>query len=74
MCKSGRKEMNKMRSIKNSWYDWLNNYIPDPIRKTVSCFKVKIVSLFKADTPKYAAYGREEKLRTKNTKTQKQYQ
>ena len=66
--------MNKMRPIKNSWYDELNNYISDPIRKTVSCFKDKIGSLFKTDTPKQAVYGTGKKLRTKYPKTQKQYQ
>ena len=42
----GKKEMKKMRPIKNSWYDWLINYIPEPIAKIVGGFKDKIVSLF----------------------------
>ena len=47
-----KKEMKKIRSIKNTWYDWLINYIPEPIRKSVGGFKDKIVSLFKTNTPK----------------------
>ena len=40
-----QKEMKKKRPIKNSWYDWLTDYIPNPIRKTVSGFADKVVSL-----------------------------
>ena len=29
------KKMKKKRPIKNTWYDWLINYISEPIRKTV---------------------------------------
>ena len=25
---------------KNTWYDWLINYIPDPIRKTAGVLKI----------------------------------
>ena len=42
-----QKEMKKIRPIKNTWYDWLINYIPKPIRKSVGGFKDKIVSYFK---------------------------
>ena len=28
-----QKEMKKKRPIKNSWYDWLIDYIPNPIKK-----------------------------------------
>ena len=54
--------MSKIRPIKNTWYDWLVNYIPDPIRKSVSAFKDKTVSLFKTNTPKNTAYERGKKL------------
>ena len=47
-----KKEMKKIRPIKNTWYDWLINYIPEPIRKSVGGFKDKIVSLFKTNTTK----------------------
>ena len=47
-----QKEMKKIRPIKNTWYDWLINYIPEPIRKSVCGFKDKIVSLFRTNTPK----------------------
>ena len=39
--------MKKKRPIKNTWYDLSNNYIPEPIRKTVGGFKDKVVSLLK---------------------------
>ena len=47
------KEMKKIMSIKNTWYDWLINYIPDPVRKNVGGFKDKIVSFFKTNTSKH---------------------
>ena len=31
----------------NTWYDWLINYNPEPIRKIVNNFKDTVVSLFK---------------------------
>ena len=61
MNKFKQKEMKKIRPIKNTWYDWLSNYIPDPIRKSVGGFKGKIVSLFKTNTPKQTMYGRGKK-------------
>ena len=30
-----QKEMKKERPINGTWYDWLINYILEPIRKTV---------------------------------------
>ena len=32
MGKFEQKEMKKLRHTKNTWYDWLTNDIPDPIR------------------------------------------
>ena len=46
MDKFEQKEMKKIRRIKNTWYDLLVNYIPEPIRKSVGSFKDKIVSPF----------------------------
>ena len=46
-----KKEMKKIRPIKSTWYDWLINYIPEPIRKRS-----------KANTPKQTVYGRGKKL------------
>ena len=55
--------MKKITPIKqNTWHDWLINYIPKPIRKSVGSFKDKIVSLFKTNTPKQIVYGRGKKL------------
>ena len=47
MDKFEQKEMMKTRPIKNTWYDWLIDYIHDSIRKSaggVGGFKDKIVS------------------------------
>ena len=49
---SGKKEMKKIRPIKNTSYDWLIDYIPEPIIKSVGDFKNKIVSLFETNTRK----------------------
>ena len=35
MHKFEQNEMKKKRSIKNTLYDWLINYFPEPIRKTI---------------------------------------
>ena len=42
--------MKKIRPIKNTWYDWLINYIPQLIRKSISALKDKIASLYKSAT------------------------
>ena len=39
-------EMKGIRPVKNTWYDWLINYIPEPIKKIVDGFKGKSVSFF----------------------------
>ena len=62
MDKFKQKEMKKIRPLKNTWYNWLINYIPEPIRKGVGGFKDKIVSLFETNTPKQNVYGRGKKL------------
>ena len=54
--------LKKNKTIKNTWYDWLINYIPEPIRKTVGDFKDKIASIFKTKTHKQTEYGRGQKL------------
>ena len=61
--KSEEKEMKKIRPVKNTWYDWLINYISEPIIKIVVGFRDKIVSLFNTDTPKQTVYGRGMKLK-----------
>ena len=33
-----KKQMKKIRPIKYTWYDWLINDIPEPIRKSVDYF------------------------------------
>ena len=50
-----KKEMKKIRPIKYTWYNWLINYIPESIRKSVGGFKDKILKikcLFTTNTPK----------------------
>ena len=46
MNRFGKKEMKKIRPVKNTWFDWLINYIPDPIRKSLGSFKDKILNIF----------------------------
>ena len=58
MDKFEQKEMKKIRPIKNTSWDWLNKYIPDPITKSVGSLKDKIVSVFKTNTPKKTMCGR----------------
>ena len=36
------KEMKKIMAVKNNWYDWLINYIPEPITKIVVVLKTKL--------------------------------
>ena len=36
-----KKEIKKIRPIKNTSYDWLIDYIPEPIRKSLGGFKDK---------------------------------
>ena len=59
MDKFKQTEMKKIRPIKNTWYDWLINYIPEPIRKSVGGFKDKFITLLKTNTPKQTVYGEE---------------
>ena len=70
--------MKKIRPVKNTWYEQLISYIPEPIRKSVDDLKDKIVnalkdkilnaleeksvSLFKINTPKEIVYGKGQKL------------
>ena len=61
MDKNEQKEMKKMRPIKNTWYEWLSNYIPEPITKIVGGFKDRNLSLFNTNTPKQTVYGRRKK-------------
>ena len=49
--------MKKKTPIKDTWYNWLIDYIPLPKRKTAGGFKDKVVSLFKARIPK--DYGKQ---------------
>ena len=62
MEKYQQKEMNKIRRINNTWYDWFINYIAEPIRKCVDGFQDNIVSLFQTKTPNQIMYGRGKKL------------
>ena len=69
MGKFEQKEIKKRRSVKNTWYDWLNNYIPEPITKSAGGLKDKIVSLSKTNTTKNeCAWERKEIKETKSTR------
>ena len=50
------------KTNKNTQFDWLIHYIPQPISKSIGGFKDKFVSLFKMNTPKQNVYGRGQKL------------
>ena len=62
MDKFEEEEMKKIKLFKNTCYDWLINYIPEPIGKSVSGFKDKVISLFKTSAPKQTVYVRAKKL------------
>ena len=49
--------MKEIRPIKNTWNDWLIDYIPEPIIKIAFGLKDKIVSLFTKNTPEQTMYG-----------------
>ena len=53
---------------KNIWYDWLINYIPEPIRKSVGGFKDVIEYLFKTNEPRQTVSGKGKKLSKPKTK------
>ena len=55
------------KKYSNTWYDWLINYIPDPIRKIVGGFRNKSVSLFNTNIPRQTVYGRGKKLNKPKT-------
>ena len=65
-----KKEMKKIRLIKNTWYHWWINYITELIRKILGVFKDKIVRLSNTSTPKQTVYRRWNKL--SKPKAQKQ--
>ena len=67
----GKKEMKKMRPIKNSWYDWLINYIPEPIAKILGVFKYKIVIIFITNTHKKSVYKKKKLKKNKKKKNRK---
>ena len=52
MDKFEQKEMEKIRSVKSPWYDWLTDNISVPRRKSAGDFKYEVISLFKANTLK----------------------
>ena len=54
---------------KNTWRDWLINYIPEPIIKSVGGLKDKVTSLFNKNAPKETVYGSGQRL--SQIKTQK---
>ena len=47
MDKSEDKEIMKRRLFaENTWYDWLTNYILEPIKKAMDCVKDNVMSPF----------------------------
>ena len=70
MDKFEQKELKKIIELKNTLYDLLINYIPEPIRKNVHGFKDKIVNLFNANKPKQIVYERRKKLSKAKTQNE----
>ena len=58
MESSNYKNKNIEKKYSSTWYDWLVNYIPEPIRKILGDLKDKVVSLFNPNTPKQTVYER----------------
>ena len=54
-----KKEMKNIRPVKNTSFDWLINYIPDPIRKSLGGFKDKIVNFLRQTHLKKLCMGEE---------------
>ena len=50
------------KKYSNTWYDWLINYNPEPIRKVAGGFEDKVASLFNTNTPIQTVYGRGKKI------------
>ena len=69
MDKFEEKEMKKIRPIKNTCYNWLMNYTPEPITKIVGGFKDKTLSVFNTKTPSQTVYGRTKKLSKPKTQS-----
>ena len=66
MDRFGKIEMKKIRPIKNTQYNWLINYILEPIRKSVIVLKDKILYtsiMLEKTVPEQTVYGRGQKLR-----------
>ena len=59
--------MKKIRPIKNILFDWLVNYILEPIRISAGGSKEKGISIFNSNTSKHTAWERKE---TQKPKTQ----
>lgn len=47
MKRFNQKEIKKKRYTKSTWYNWLINYVPGPIRQTVGGFKGKGVCILR---------------------------
>ena len=62
MDKFKQKEMEKIKSVKSTWYDWLTDNISVPRRKSAEDFKYEVISLFKTNTIKQTVYERGKKL------------
>ena len=68
MDKLEPKKIKKIRPTKNTWYDWLINYVREPITKMVRGFKDEILSLFNTNTPKQTVYRGGKKLSKPKTR------
>ena len=56
-----QKEVKKKRPIKNTLYDWLINYIPEPIKKRWVVLKIDLFIFFKQTSGKQTMWGKGKK-------------
>ena len=63
--------MKKIRPIKNTWNDWLIDYIPEPIIKIAFGFKDKIVSLLRKKHLNKPCMGQEKNQANQKKKTKR---
>ena len=62
MDKFEQKKIKKIKPIKNTCYDLLINYIPQPIKNVRAVLKMKLLVFFKTNTPKQTVCRRRKKL------------
>ena len=68
MNKFEQKRMKKIRTIKNTQYDWLINYISEPIKKLQVLQNINLL-VFLINKSKQTVYGEERNQASQKHKT-----